>query len=229
MRRTAWLLVGIAALAALWWWAPSAYVRHRVTSLVRAHIGEQAGLTVRARTTAWSLALGRIGHLEIEAANLPLGDTSARRFWARMAGVRLAGHRGDGPPIRGIESGSAQVEVGQDDLERLLTARGIANPRVVIDAGVVTATGQLRVGPVFGPATVRGQFYAADRADVHFRVASFEVGGTELPPALANTVLAIIATPVLSLRGLPVPVEIDQVALEAGRVIIRARVMGAPR
>ncbi len=229
MRRTVWLLVGVAALAALWWWVPSAFVRHQVASSIRAQLGTPGQLTISARTTAWSLARGRVDRLEIEARDLPLGKVSARRFRASMVGVEMAGSGQGGRAIRGVESGSAELEIGQSDLEHLLAAHGVVGPAVTIAADGITATGLVRAGPVGGPARVRGQLYAVSGTDLHFRVESLEVNGLELPPALANAVLAVASQPVLSLRGLPVPVQIEQVILEAGRVVVSAHVVGSLR
>ncbi|MDQ7840715.1 MAG: DUF2993 domain-containing protein [bacterium] len=229
MRRAVWWLIGIAALAALWSWVPSAFVRHQVAASIRSQLGPPGQLTVRARTTAWSLARGRVNHLEIEARDLSLGKVPARRFRAVMAGVEMAGSGQGGAAIRSVESGSAELEIGQPDLERLLADHGIVGPVVTIDAVGITATGLVRAGPVAGPARVRGQFYAVSGTDLHFRVASLEVNGMELPPALANAVLAVASQPILSLRGLPVPVQIERVISEAGRVVVFAQVVGSLR
>jgi len=229
MRRAVWLLVGTAALAALWWWAPSAFIRQQVAASIRAQLGTPGQLTIRARTTAWSLARGRVDSLEIEAQDLVLGNVSARRFRASMAGVEMAGSGRGGGAIRRVESGSAEIEIGQADLERLLAAHGIIGPAVTIDADGITATGLLRAGPFAGPAKVRGRFYAAAGTDLHFRVTSLAVNGTELPPALANAVLEVTSQPVLSLRGLPVPAQIERVTLETGRVVVSARIGGSLR
>lgn len=229
MRRAVWLLIGIAALAALWSWVPSAFVRHQVAASIHPQLGPPGQLTVRARTTAWSLARGRVDHLDIEARDLSLGQVSARRFRASMAGVETAGSGPGGAAIRSVESGSAELEIGQPDLERLLADHGIVGPVVTIDADGFTAMGLLRAGPFAGPARVRGQFYAVSGTDLHFRVTSLAVNGTELPPALANAALAVASQPILSLRGLPVPVQIERVISETGRVVVFAQVVGSLR
>lgn len=229
MRRAVWLLVGIAALAALWSWVPSAFVRHQAAASIRAQLGSPGQLTIRARTTAWSLARGRVDHLEIEARDLSLGKASARRFRASLVGAEMAGPGQGGAAVRSVESGSAELEVGQPDLERLLAAHGVVGPTVTIDADGITATGTVHAGPFAGPARVRGQFYAVSGTDLHFRVTSLVVNGTELPTALANAALAVASQPILSLRGLPVPVQIERVISETGRVVVFAQVVGSLR
>ncbi|MDI6772474.1 MAG: DUF2993 domain-containing protein [bacterium] len=229
MHRAVWWLIGIAALASLWSWVPSAFVRYQVAASIRAQLGTPGQLTIRVRTTAWSFARGRVDHLEIEARDLSLSQVSVRRFRASMTGVEMAGPGQGGPAIRSAESGNAELEIGQPDLERLLAAHGIIGPAVAIDADGITATGLLRAGPVAGPARVSGQFYAASGTDLHFRVTSLAVNGMELPPALANAVLAVASQPILSLRGLPVPVQIERVTLEIGRVVVYAQVVGSLR
>lgn len=227
MRRAVWLMIGVATFAALWWWVPSAIVQHRVAASIRAQPGNKGQLTIRACTTAWSLARGRVDRLEIDGRNLPVDGASASRFRASMAGVEISGQGGGA--IRGVEVGSAELEFGRGDLERLLIARGIVGPAVAIDTDGITATGLLRAGPIEGPARVRGQFYVGAATDIHFRVESLEVKGMEVPPALANAVLAVLSQPILSLRGLPVPVQIERVVPEAGRVVVYVRIVGGPR
>lgn len=229
MRRAVWLLVGAAAIAALWSWVPSAFVQNQVGASIRAQLGPTGYLKIRARTTAWSFLRGRVDLLEIEARDLLLDKASARRFSARLIGAELAGSGQGGKVVRSVESGSAELEVGQSDLERLLGAHGIVGPTVMIDPEGITASGTVHAGPFAGPARVRGQFYATSGTDLLFRVTSLAVDGTELPPALANAVLAVISQPVLSLRGLPVPVRIERVIMETGRVIISAQVSGTLR
>ncbi|MBM3469844.1 MAG: DUF2993 domain-containing protein [Armatimonadetes bacterium] len=229
MRRAVWLLVGIAALAALWWWVPSSLVQHQLAASIRAQISSPGQLKVKARTTALSLARGHVDRLEIEVRDLPLGKASARRFRARLAGVEMAGPGQGGAAVRSVESGSAELEIGPPDLERLLAAHGIADPAVTIDADGVTATGMVHAGPFGGPARIRGQFYAVSGTELHFRVTSLVVKGEELPPMLANAVLILASQPILSLNGLPVPVRIERVVSEPGRIVVSAQVVGVLR
>lgn len=229
MRHAVRLLVGIAAFAALWWGVPSFAAQHMLAASIRAQIPPPEELKVRARTTAWSLARGRADRLDIEVTGLPLGKTSARRFHARLTGVEMAGPGQTGAAVGSVESGSAELEIGPQDLERLLEAHGISGPEVTIDADGVTATGTVQAGPFEGPARVRGQFYAVSGTDLHFRVTSLAVKGEEVPPILANMVLVVASQPVLSLRGLPVPVRIERVVSETGRIVVSAQVAGSLR
>ncbi len=223
MRRVFWLLVVIAVLAALWAWVPSLVVERQIAAVLRARLEASGPVTVRARTTLAALAQKRIERIDIEARGVRLGDLAADRLTAVLEGVAFRRAPDGVVVIASIRAGSAEIEITEDDLERYLSARGVDTPSVHIDRTAVTATGGMRVGPVLATARLRGQFYTADGRDLYFRVASLDVSGMDVPRALADTVLAIAAQPVVSVRHLPVPVRIDRIDAEAGRVVVHAR------
>lgn len=227
MRRAVWVLVGIAALAAVWTWVPSAVVQRQVAVALRGRLESAGSVTVRARATLAGLARQRVNRIEIDARGARVGEVAAERLTATLEGVSF--HRGPGGVVvvTRIDSGAAQIEITQADLERYLRDRHVENPSVNIDETGVVATGGMRIGPVQATARLRGQFFAVDDRDVYFRVASLDVSGADVPPSLAETVLAVAGRPILSVRDLPVPVRIDRIDSTTGRVVIRARI-GTP-
>jgi len=229
MRRVFWLLVVIAALAVLWSWVPSLAVERQIAAVLRARLEASGPVTVRARTTLVALAQERVERIDIEARGVRLGDLVADRLTAKLEGVAFRRAPDGVVVVTNIQAGAAEIEITEDDLERYLGARGVDNPSVHIDKTGVSATGGMRVGPVLATARLRGQFYAVDGRDLYFRVTSLEVSGVDVPRALAETVLAVAAQPVVSVRHLPVSIRIDRIDAEAGRVVVHARAeMPAP-
>jgi hypothetical protein len=226
VRRAAWILIGLVVAAALSVWVPSRIAERQVAAALRPHLEPTGSVQVRARTTAPAVVRGRIDRLHVEARAIRLGDLSAERLTATLVGVTLTRSSTNGRVIGQARNGDLTVEIGRGDLERFLRARGVENPVVTIDATGVMATGLVRAGALEVTARVRGQFYAASRRDLRFRVASIEVSGVELPPALAGTVLALVQ-PAVSLDGLPFPIAIDRVTSSDGRVVVHARVEGS--
>ncbi len=227
MRRAVWVLVWIAVLAAVWTWVPSAVVQHQVAAAFRSRMESAGSVTVRARATLVGLVRGRVNRIEVDARGAPLGDLTADRLTATLEGVSFQRGGGGAVIISAIDAGAAQIEITQADLERYLRDRHVENPSVSIDGTGVTATGGMRIGPVQATARLRGQFFAVDDRDVYFRVTSLDVSGTDVPPPLAETVLAMAGRPILSMRDLPVPVRIDRIDSTSGRVVIHARI-GTP-
>ncbi len=224
MRRAVWVLVGIAALAVLWVWAPSALVQRQVATVLRARLDATGTVTVRARTTLVGLLRGQVDRLDIDARGARLGDLTADRLTASLQGIAFHRGRDGAVVITSVQSGAAEIRITQGDLERYLRARGVDTPSVTIDATGVTATGGMRAGPILATARLRGQFYAVDERDLYFRVASLDVSGMDVPQPLANTILAVAVKPVASVRTLPMPVRIDRIDSGPGRVTIHARV-----
>ncbi len=94
MRRSVWVLVGIAVLAAAWTWVPSAVVQRQVAVALRGRLESAGSVTVRARATLTGLVRRRINWIEIDARGVRLGDLAAERLTATLEGVSF--RRGPG-------------------------------------------------------------------------------------------------------------------------------------
>lgn len=207
-------------------WVPSRLAERQVAEALRPHIDPAGSLSVRARTTALDYPQGRIRRLDIDARSLKIGDLTAEGLRASMRGVTLGQSASGGLSVR-ARAGRLTVTIGPDDLKRFLRARGVQNPEVAIDATGVKASGTIRTGAVDVAARLSGQFEGSGR-DLRFRVTSLDVGGVQLPPAVATTVFGMIQ-PSISLDALPFAVEVDRVSTDAGRVVVTAQVVsGAP-
>lgn len=226
MGRRGWLLAGlVVAVAAgvLGVWVPSMLAERQVAEALRPHIDPAGSLSVRARTTALDYPQGRIRRLDIDARGLKIGDLTAEGFRASMKGVTLGQSASGAVSVR-ARAGRLTVTIGPEDLKRFLGTRGVQNPEVAIDATGVKASGMIRAGAVEVTARLQGQFQGSGR-DIRFRVTSLDVGGVELPPAVAGTVFAMIQ-PSLSLDALPFAAEVDRISTDTGRVVVTARVVG---
>lgn len=226
MRGRAWLLIGLAvAVGALAVWVPSRLAERQLAQVLRPLVEPAGSLWVRARTTAFAYLFGRINRLDLDARGIRLGDLTAERLRASLTGVTLSRSPADGRLLVGARAGDLTVTIGGEDVERFLRARGVQSPAVTIDAAGVTATGMVRAGALEVTARVSGQFVASGR-DLRFRVTSLDVGGVELPPAVAGTIFGMIQ-PSVSLDTLPFPLAIDRISTGDGRVVVAARVVGA--
>lgn len=220
MRLPYWILAGAAVLVLLW--VPPRVVERQATAALQSALQPSGALAVRARVTPLGLLRGRVDRLDLEAAGVRLGDLVAGRLAAELRGVTL--RRAGGGWAIVVRSGNASVEIGRADLERYLRERGVEQPSVRIDASGIEAAGGVRIGPVSATARVLGQFYAASGTDLHFRVDSLDLSGTQVPAGMANAVFATAGRPVATLRGLPVSSHIERVVAEPGRVIVRVRI-----
>lgn len=216
------IVVGLALAV----WAPSIIVQRQMAAALRAHADPSGSVRVRVRATAWGLVQRRVERVHVEATAIRLGDLVADRLTADLTGVQFVRSRGGWAPAR-VRSGDAVAEIGRGQLERFLRERGVDHPEVLVEPSGVTVNAAMPAGAVRVPVRLRGQFEASGR-DLRFRVASLEVSGAELPQVLAGSLMGLVQ-PVISLRGLPIPLVIDRVSTETGRVIVRARVEdGAP-
>jgi hypothetical protein len=220
MRPLYWVLAAAAAALGILW-VSSRAVERQAAWVLRSALQPSGALSVRAALTPLGLLRGRVDYLDLEAAGVRLGDLVAGRFAARLRGVTL--RRARGVWTVQVRGGTASVEIGQADLERYLRERGVEQPSVRIDASGIEAAGGVRMGPVATTARVQGQFYTASGRDLHFRVASMYLGGTEVPAGVAGAVFAMAGRPVATLQGLPVQLTIDRVYTEPGKVVVRAR------
>lgn len=216
-------LAGLVALAlVLLVWAPSRSAARAVDAALRQSLGGAGSLSVRARATALGMARGMVNYVEVAATRIPLGDLVAARVWITLRAVQL--ERGEGGRIGIARAGSvaAQVEIDSRDLEQFLLSKGVESPAVKVGDEGITAAGVIKVGPIQTTAKLRGFAHEVGGTDLYFRIQSIEVGGVELPADVTRAAVALAGEPVLSLRGLPIPIAIERVAYSDGRVVLWA-------
>jgi len=222
--RRAWLLVGLAVVVGVFAvWVPSRLAERQVAAALRPHIEPTGSISVNARTTALAYPRGWINRLDVDARRVKLGDLTAERLSASLTGVALTQSPADGRLSMRARAGTLSVTIGRTDMERFLSTRGVKSPSVIIDAAGLTATGLIRAGALEVPARVSGQFVAVGR-DLQFRVTSLDVGGVEVPPAVATTILGMMQ-PSVSFDALPFPIAIDRVTTGDGHVVVAGRIV----
>jgi hypothetical protein len=227
MRRAAWPIAGVVLVATLWALVPSLIVQQRLTSALRQGL-PAAEVSVRARATASGVLRGYVNRVDVSAARVRVGELTAERFSASLVGVQLRRNSGGDVEVAGVQSGTARLEVTQENLAEYLGQRGVQEPKVTIDESGVTATGNLQAGPVLAPATIRGQFSVVNKADLYFQIESLELGGVSVAGSLATALLGTAQRPLITLSELPVPVVADRVSHVPGRVLVDARIGGTP-
>ncbi|MDR7482855.1 MAG: DUF2993 domain-containing protein [Armatimonadota bacterium] len=217
--------LGIVVAGAVTAWLPSTLLARQVAAALQPHLVEGGTARVTARATAWGLAAGRVDRLTITATGVRLGELAAQRMTAHLEGVRAA-RDGRGWRVASVAAGQAECEVGAEALQQLLVSRGVERAQVAIAADAVAASGEIRVGIALVPVRVRAQPYSTGR-DLRFRILALDFGGVEVPPALAETVLAAVQ-PAVALDGLPWSLHVTRVDTDAGVIRLVARVGGAP-
>jgi hypothetical protein len=227
MGRAAWLIAGAVLVAVVWALVPSLIVQRQLTAMLRQRL-QATGVSVRARATVPGLLRGHVNRLDVSASRMRVGELTAEVFGATIMGLQL--HRGPGGAVEiaSVQSGTARLEVTQENLTEFLTRRAVQDPKVAIDETGVTATGNIQAGPVLAPAKIRGRFGVVDRTELHFQVESLELGGVSVAGSLATAFLGTAERPLISLRELPVPVVVESVSHTPGRVVVHARMGGTP-
>jgi hypothetical protein len=228
MRRALWVIIAAAVLAGVWTVLPSLIVQRQLAAALREGLRPAGRLEVRARTSAPALLRGRVDSVVVSAAGVRVGEMVAEGFTADLRGLRFRRPQGGAPAIAGIEAGTVGLRVTQANLAAYLAQHGVENVSVVIDDSGVTASGNLKMGPVMAPVRLRGQFVAVDAVDLFFRVESLDVGGLVVPGAVVTAMLGAGGQPIISLRQLPVPVVIDRVTSSPGHIGVAAHVQSRP-
>jgi hypothetical protein len=224
--RPAVLLVVLVVVAGLVVWLPPALVARHVAAAVRPHLAAGGTVTVAVRATPWGLAAGRLDRVAVAATDVGLGALVAQRMTARLESVHLARTDG-GWSVARVAAGETVLEVGPQALQRLLASRGVERARVDVLPEAVVATGEIRLGAALLPLQVRAQPYSATGRDLRFRILAFDVGGTQVPPVLAETLAAALQPPIV-LDGLPWPLAVTRVDLAPGVIRLVARVGDVP-
>lgn len=216
------ILVGVVAVAGIW--GPSWLVQRPITALLQERLQATGEVSVRTRASLLGLVRRRIERVDVTATSVRVGDVVAERFSATLHAVTVTYAVGGALAITDAESGTAELTVGQADLERFLEGRGVRTPSVVIDASGVTATGTIQVGPVLAGVRVHGQFVVIEKTSLSFRPESFEMNGVAVPGPLVAGILDATTGPIVTLRGLSVPVAIERITSAPGRVTVTARI-----
>ena len=106
----------------------------------------------------------------------------------------------------------------------LAVTLGLAGTAVVtLAGGVVTIEGDVRVGTVDLRARLEGRLVVSSPTTVDLHVQTLTVSGVEIPEEIGR-MLGGNLNPLITLRGIPLPVRIESVAADEGQVRIHVRV-----
>ena len=116
------------------------------------------------------------------------------------------------------------VLLRHEDLARYLAAaKGVGRAVVTLASGVVTIEGDVRVGAADLRARLEGRLVVVSPTTVDLHVQTLTVSGVEIPAEIGRVLVSGL-NPLITLQGLPVPVRIESVAVEEGKVHMRLRV-----
>jgi hypothetical protein len=210
----------VLAVAALAVGAPTLIIQRQMVTVLREHVEPDGTVRVRVLATAWGLVQQQVTRMRVEATGIRLGDLVADRLNAQLAGIEFERSPQGWVPVR-VRAGTATAEIGQARLEQFLRERGVEQPEVRVEPAGIIVLGAMPAGAVRVTVRLQGQFEAAGR-DLRFRATSLEIGGTEVPQQLADTLVGLVQ-PSISLSRLPIPLVVQRVSAASGRLIVRAQ------
>lgn len=225
-RLVTWLLVIVVLVIGAVIVAP-AVVAWRVEAAIAQEFPGSASVDVRVRTAPWRLIRGTLDRVEVDARRAPTGGIIADRLSVRLRDVHLDLSRlmlERTLAVARVGDGEGMVVLGHEDLARYLaTAKGLGRAVVTLAGGVVTIEGDVRVGVTDLRARLEGRLVVVSPTTVDLHVQTLTVSGVEIPEETGRVLVSGL-NPLITLQGLPVPIRIESVAVEEGKVHMRLRV-----
>ncbi len=225
-RLVTWLLVIVVLVIGAVIIAPIV-VAWRVEAAIAENFPGTTDVDVRVRTAPWRLIRGTLDSVEVEARRALLGEIIADQLSVRLRDVQLDLSRlmlERTLAVARVGDGEGMVVLGHEDVARFLaTARGVGRPVVTLAGGVVTIEGDVRVGTVDLRARLEGRLVVSSPTTVDIRVQTLTVSGIEIPEEIGRMLVGNL-NPLITLRGIPLPVRIESVAADEGQVRIHVRV-----
>jgi hypothetical protein len=211
------IVVVVAALA-----GPGVLLSSRLEGDVR-RILHAPDASVRVIAGPLGILQGRLARLHLRARGAAFDGASVDEMTLELRGVAIdpvRAFRGE-LVLRGVEHGSVTMTVGEESLRRYLEGRGVRNPTVQMDRGVVTMAGQVTVLSALVDVALRAGLVVRDGVRLTFDIQELRVGGLDVPRDLGNALAASI-NPVLTAPQEPVPLRLTGVTIGHGA----ARIMG---
>ncbi len=218
------VLALVATLLVVWGVAIPGLLQWRLQAALRRAL-PAASVRVGVRGRPDALLAGRLARLTVDIRRatvdgLPVQALTADFFQVEVDSQRVL--RGGDLAIRHIGAGRATLVLTEDGLQRYLDeAKGVKGARVRLADGIITVEGAIIVLHQELGATMSGSFVVQDGRQVRLRVQSFSVSGVELPPDVANVLIAPL-NPLLSVDQLPIPLHFLTVVIERGRLMLTA-------
>lgn len=175
------------------------------------------------------LLLGQFEELSVTARGVNLGGLKAEEYTLAAEQVavnlrELLARR----ELKFVNQGrlTVQVTVAEAELSNFLREKmpALKDWRVQMNDGSAVAIGKIPLQAVDLDVRVHGKFQALGKEKIAFVPERIEVHGVELPVALVQVLLQD-AQFYIDLQAAPMPLELIDVKMEPGRLIIRARVL----
>lgn len=175
------------------------------------------------------LLLGHFEELSVVARGVNLGGLTVEEYTLAAEQVtvnlrELLARR----ELRFVNQGrlTVQVTVAEGELSSFLREKmpALKDWRVQINAGNAVVIGKIPLQTIELDVRVHGKFQALGKEKIAFVPERAEVQGVELPAALVQALLQD-AQFYIDLKAAPMPLELIDVKMEPGRLIVRARVL----
>ena len=175
------------------------------------------------------LLLGHFEKISVVARGVNLGGLEAEEYILAAEQVtvnlrELLARR----ELKFVNQGrlTVQITVAEGELSNFLRDKMpvLKDWRVQISAGNAVAVGKIPLQAIELDVRVHGKFQALGKEKIAFVTERVEVQGIELPSALVETLLED-AQFYIDLKAAPMPLELIDVKMEPGRLIVRARVV----
>jgi hypothetical protein len=175
------------------------------------------------------LLLGHFEELSVVARGVNLGGLTVEEYTLAAEQVtvnlrELLARR----ELRFVNQGrlTVQVTVAEGELSSFLREKmpALKDWRVQINAGNAVVIGKIPLQAFDLDVRVHGKFQALGKEKIAFVPERAEVQGVELPAALVQALLQD-AQFYIDLKAAPMPLELIDVKMEPGRLVVRARVL----
>lgn len=175
------------------------------------------------------LLLGQFDHLTVVARGVDLGGLTAEEYALAAEQMtvnlrQLLARR----ELRFVNQGrlTVQVTITEGELSNFLRGRlpALQDWRVQINEGSVIAVGKIPLVHTDVDVRIHGKFQALGKEKIAFVPERAEVQGIELPAALLQ-VLMQQAEVYIDLEAAPMPLELIDVKMEPGKLVVRAKVL----
>lgn len=190
------------------------------------------GADVKIRLDAYPslrLLLGQFEELTVVARGVDLGGLTAEEYALAAEQVivnlrQLLTRR----ELRFVNQGrlTVQVTIAEGELSNFLRGKipVLKDWRVQINAGSAVAIGKLPLQNIDLDVRVHGKFQALGKEKIAFVPERVEVQGVDLPAALVQVLLQDNQF-YIDLKAAPMPLELIDVKMEPGKLVVRARVL----
>lgn len=222
-----WMLLVAFVLSVVTFLAP-----HLIARGIEMGLYRTLGADVSVRLASYPslrLLLGQFEQIEIEAKNVSLGGLVANQYALVAENVavnmrELLMKR----EVRFRNEGQMQVRVvvEEGELSKLLWERipELRGWRIQLHAGRVTVLGQVPLLNAKVDIAVQGKFVAVGQDKIAFVPEGVEILGAPLPAALVSAVMQDTQFHI-DLAAAPMPLELLDVKMEPGQLIVVARVL----